>query len=101
MKIQSLLLAIAAASACAGAAAQEKPAADKAAAAAAARDAIVKRAEALSEDQIKKTHDIAALTRLAQIFNAKNDTQRLIWVLQRVGELMPNSGDLKLQLALV
>jgi len=96
MKIQSLILAIAAALVCSGAAAQEKPAADKAA----ARDAIVKRAEALTEDQVKKAHDIAALTRLAQIYNANGDTQRLIWVLQRVGELMPNSGDLKLQLAL-
>lgn len=62
---------------------------------------VTQRAEALTEDQINQSHDIAALTRLAQLYGSRNDDQRLAWVLHRVSELTPNSGDLKLQLALV
>ena len=61
----------------------------------------MQRAEALTEDQIKESHDVQGLSKLAQIYEAKEDTQRLSWVFRRVSELMPNSGNLKLQLALV
>ncbi len=64
-------------------------------------NAVAQRAEALTEDQINQSHDVAALSRLAQLYGSRNDDQRLAWVLHRVSELTPNSGDLKLQLALV
>ncbi len=95
MKTQSWMFAALLALLCASAAAQ-----DKKASAEAAQAAIVQRAEALTEDQIKESRDIPALSKLAQIYEAKNDTQRLSWILRRVSELMPNSGNLKLQLAL-
>lgn len=62
--------------------------------------ALVQRAEALSEEQIKQSHDLEGLSKLGQIYGAQNDMPRLIWVLQRTSELLPNSGDLKLQLAM-
>src|SRR5690349_21376202 len=99
MKIQSLILAGALVSLSVAAVAQDQGAAGKDKAAV-ARENIVKRAEALTEEQIKQSRDLKNLSRLAQVYNAQNDTQRLIWVLQRAGDLMPNSGDLKLQLAL-
>ncbi|MEO8801769.1 MAG: hypothetical protein ABI304_12430 [Rudaea sp.] len=99
MKIQSCILALALALPIMGAVAQDKPA-DPEQARAAAEANMVKRAEALSESQIKQSHDLQGLTRLAQIYNAQHDTQRFTWVLRRVVELVPNSGDLKMQLAL-
>lgn len=99
MKIQSCILALALALPVMGAVAQDKPA-DPEQARAAAEAAMAKRAEALTETQIKQSHDLRGLTRLAQIYNAQHDTQRFTWVLQRVVALMPNSGDLKMQLAL-
>ncbi len=99
MKVQSCILAAALALPFAGAFAQDKVA-NPDQARAAAEAAMVKRAEALSESQIKQSHDVHGLSRLAQIYNAQHDTKRFIWVLQRVVELMPNSGDLKMQLAL-
>ncbi len=62
--------------------------------------AITQRAEALTEEQISQSHDVAGLGKLAQIYEAKGDMQRMTWVLRRVSELMPNSGNLKMQLAL-
>ena len=96
MKIQSWILGAAAYMACLGAAAQDPPAAAKDA----ARQAMIERAEALTEAQIGQSHDIAALGRLAQMYISKGDTQRFAWALHRVTELMPDSGDLKLQLAM-
>jgi hypothetical protein len=100
MKIQSWLVAGALASLSIGAAAQTQPAPDQAAAAQAARETMIKGAEAFTEDQIKQSHDVASLSKLAQLYNSQNDTQRFIWTLRRITELMPNSGDLRLQLAL-
>lgn len=97
LRIQSWLLAAAAAAIPFAAAAQQAPAAD---AAAKAQAELIKRAEALTETQVQQSHDTAALSRLGQIYAAQNDMQRFIWVLKRVGELSPNSGDLKLQLAM-
>ncbi len=93
MKTQSWMFVAAFALVGASAVAQEKKASGE--------SAVTQRAEALTEDQINQSHDIAALTRLAQLYGSQNDDQRLAWVLHRVSELTPNSGDLKLQLALV
>lgn len=62
---------------------------------------VQQRAEALTKEQIEQSHDVAALSRLAQVYAQQNDNERLSWVFKRVTELMPNSGDIKLQLALV
>ena len=96
MKTQSWTLAATLALVFGSAAAQEKKTS-----AASPQASVAQRAEALTEDQINQSHDIAALTRLAQVYGAQNDNQRLAWVLHRVSELTPNSGDLKMQLALV
>jgi sugar lactone lactonase YvrE len=95
MKIQSLLLASLLAPLCA--VAQDKPAATQEQS---PQQMMVEKAEALSEDQIKQSHDLVGLSALTQIYNSKGDTQRMVWTLRRVTELMPNSGDLKLQLAM-
>jgi hypothetical protein len=97
MKIQPWILAGLLAPLCAVAIAQDKPAA---ATAASPRASVAQKAEALTEDQIKQSHDLPALTRLAQLYNSQQDMQRFTWTLERVVELMPNSGDLKLQLAM-
>jgi hypothetical protein len=81
----------------AGSAASAQPV--KAPAASAAE--VKQRAESLTHEQIDQSHDVAALTRLAQVYAQQNDNERLSWVFKRVSELMPNSGDIKLQLALV
>jgi DNA-binding beta-propeller fold protein YncE len=96
MKTKSWMLAAALTLLCAAAGAQ-----DKKASAESAQAAVSQRAEALTQEQISKSHDVPGLTRLAQIYAQKNDDQRLAWVLARVSELSPNSGDLKMQLALV
>jgi sugar lactone lactonase YvrE len=97
LRIQSWILAAAVAAIPFAAAAQSAPSAD---AAAKARAELVKRAEALTEDQVMQSHDMAGLSALGQVYAAQNDMPRFIWVLKRVGELSPNSGELKLQLAL-
>jgi len=98
MKIQSRLFATVLVALCASGHAEDKPAA--AASAEAARENVVKRAEAMTEEQIKQSHDVAALSKLAQLYDKQNDMQRFIWTLHRITELMPNSGDLRLQLAM-
>jgi len=57
-------------------------------------------AEQLTEQQIKSTTNREALSRLAQFYNGR-DLQRFIWAMQRLVELYPNSGALRLQLAAV
>ncbi|MDR3385508.1 MAG: hypothetical protein P4L92_00530 [Rudaea sp.] len=96
MKIQSWLLASLLVPLSSMASAQDKPAA----APPSAQATMAKKAEALTEEQIKQSHDLPALSRLAQLYNSQQDMQRLTWVLERVSALLPNSGDLKLQLAL-
>ena len=95
MRIQSLLLASLLAPLCAFA--QDKPAA---APEQSPQQMLVDKAEALSEEQLNQSHDLVGLSALAQIYSAKGDLQRMVWTLRRVCELMPNSGDLKMQLAL-
>jgi len=97
MKIQSRFFAAVLVALCASSHAQDRPAA--APSAEAARDSLVKRAETLTEEQIKQSHDVAALSKLAQIYDSQHDLQRFIWALRRITELMPNSGELRLQLA--
>lgn len=54
----------------------------------------------LTEQQIKQIGSAAAVSKLAESFNAHGDIQRLTWALERMVELLPNSGDLKYQLAI-
>lgn len=82
-------------------AAKAAPAVPKAPTAAeSAQAARVRAAENLSEQQIKSTTNREALSRLAQLYNGR-DLQRFIWAMQRLVELYPNSGALRLQLAAV
>ncbi len=99
MKLQSLILATLVSMLSISAFAQDKPS-SQTSAAARARAAVIKRADALSEDQINQSHDVKSLSKLAQLYNAQHDTKRFIWALKRITELMPNSGNLKLQLAI-
>jgi X-X-X-Leu-X-X-Gly heptad repeat protein len=97
MKIQSWLLLSLLAPFCTAVGAQDKGTAQPQAA---AQATLAQKAEALTEEQIKQSRDVAALSRLAQLYNSQQDMQRFTWALARVSELMPNSGDLKLQLAM-
>lgn len=54
----------------------------------------------LDEGQIKSTKNFEALTKLAQLYNGR-DLKRFTWAMERLCELMPNSGVLRLQLAAV
>lgn len=56
---------------------------------------------ALTEAQIKQAEVPTALYRLAAIYKQSGDLQRLVWSLQRLTALMPNTGELKLALASV
>ena len=53
----------------------------------------------LEEAQIAQMTVPAALLRLAALYKQNGDLQHLGWTLQRLVELQPNSGDLKLALA--
>jgi hypothetical protein len=99
MKIQSWLLLGLLAPLCMTASAQDK-AAKPAPSAQSTQPSLAQKAEALTEEQIKQSRDVAALSKLAQLYNSQHDMQRFTWALARVSELMPNSGDLKLQLAM-
>ncbi|HSE12642.1 MAG TPA: hypothetical protein VLB69_08410 [Rudaea sp.] len=84
--------------------AQEKPVAPRAQAQsrqAAAQSDLVQKAEALTEEQIAESRDIAGLTRLSELYNSIGDTKRFTRTVQRLTELMPESGQLKLQLAMI
>lgn len=105
MKIQALAYALLslcglAAVHAAEPAAKAATAVPKAAAAGSADDARLRAAESLTEQQIKSTTNREALSRLAQFYNGR-DLQRFIWSMQRLVELYPNSGALRLQLAAV
>lgn len=100
MKIQlraALALFLTAAAPFAGA--QEKPAAP--APAPAGQPDLAAKAEALTEEQIKVSPDIGALSKLAGVYNSIGDMKRFAWTLRRLTELVPDSGQLKLQLAMV
>lgn len=52
-----------------------------------------------TEDQIKKITSISVASKLAEFYNAKGDVERFTWTLKHLTTLMPNSGELKYQLA--
>lgn len=56
-------------------------------------------AAALSQAQIHSSTDTRALTQLAALYQQTGDSERLAWVLQRLTELEPGNGDIKLALA--
>lgn len=56
-------------------------------------------AAVLSQAQILSSTDTRALTRLAAVYQQAGDSERLTWVLQRLTELEPGNGDIKLALA--
>lgn len=53
----------------------------------------------LTQAQIAALETPAALSRLAGVYKEKGDYEHLKWALERLVELLPNSGDLKLALA--
>jgi hypothetical protein len=55
----------------------------------------------LTETQIKQAEVPSALYRLAAVYKQSGDLERLVWALQRLIVLMPNTGELKLALASV
>ncbi len=66
----------------------------------AAQAELIKKAEALTEQQIKQSRDPASLTKLAQLYSAQHDTQRFTWTLEQLTKMLPNLGNLRLQLAM-
>src|SRR5678815_3378611 len=102
MNIQSrVLLAGLLAATVVSANAQTKPAAAAAQAQARQADALTQKAEALTVEQIGESKDIAGLTRLSEVYNAIGDMPRFTRTVQRLTELLPDSGQLKLQLAMI
>ncbi len=102
MKIQLRnVVAAVLATGCIVAAAQEKPAASPAQQAQApAQASLTEKAEALTQDQIKASSDIASLSKLGSLYNSIGDMKRFAWTLKRLTELVPDSGPLRLQLAM-
>ena len=66
----------------------------------AARAELVKQAMALTQEQIKQSRDLKGLSRLAQIYAEEKQSGHLIWTLEQLTALLPNSGNLRMQLAL-
>ena len=82
--------------------AQTEPAAPAAnAAPARPADALTQKAETLTLEQIGESKDIGGLTRLSEVYNSIGDTPRFTRTVQRLTELLPDSGQLKLQLAMI
>jgi sugar lactone lactonase YvrE len=79
--------------------AQEKPAA--ATAPARQADALTQKAEALTLEQIGESKDIAGLSKLSEVYNSIGDVPRFTRTVQRLTELLPESGQLKLQLSMI
>jgi hypothetical protein len=61
---------------------------------------MLKKAEAFTQEQIKQSRDPKALSQLAQLYVEAKDTERLTWVFEQLTQLFPNSGNLRLQLAM-
>ncbi|HET7780415.1 MAG TPA: hypothetical protein VFL07_17875 [Rudaea sp.] len=82
--------------------AQTEPAAPAAnAAPARPADALTQKAETLTLEQIGESKDIGGLTRLSEVYNSIGDTPRFTRTVPRLTELLPDSGQLKLQLAMI
>lgn len=67
----------------------------------ASADAVAAKAEALTEEQVSQSRDISGLTKLSEIYDSVGDTERFTWALKRLTELVPDSGQLRLQLAML
>ncbi|HEY0181017.1 MAG TPA: tetratricopeptide repeat protein, partial [Dokdonella sp.] len=91
MKIKRILHALAFALMTSAASAQEMPAGG-------GRPALDP--ATLTEQQIAQVQVPQALFKLAEIYKRSGDAQRLIWSLQRLSVLRPDTGDLKLALAM-
>jgi sugar lactone lactonase YvrE len=103
MNIQSRVLLAGLLAACAVSAnAQTTPGAPAAKAAPARQaDALTQKAQTLTLEQIGESKDIAGLTKLSELYNSIGDVPRFTRTVQRLTELLPDSGQLKLQLAMI
>jgi sugar lactone lactonase YvrE len=66
----------------------------------AAHAEMIKKAETFTEQQIKQARDPGALSRLAPLYLEAKDNERYTWTLEQLSTLLPNSGKLRLQLAM-
>ncbi|MBS0590168.1 MAG: hypothetical protein JSR65_05965 [Proteobacteria bacterium] len=66
----------------------------------AAKAEMVKKAQALTQEEIMQARDPNSLSRLGQIYAEAGDPERFTWTLERLVQLLPNSGNLRLQLAM-
>jgi sugar lactone lactonase YvrE len=67
----------------------------------AAKAEMIKKAVALTRDQIMQSHDPNALRKLAQIYTDAGEPEHMQWTLERLTQLFPNSGNLRVQLAMI
>lgn len=61
---------------------------------------MIRRAQALTQQQISESRDLQSLSKLAQIYTEINDTPHLTWTLEQLTRLLPNAGELRLKLAM-
>ncbi len=66
----------------------------------AAKAEMVKKAMALTKEQIMESRDPNALGKLGEIYSDAGEAERFTWTLERLTQLLPNSGNLRLQLAM-
>ncbi|UXI67477.1 hypothetical protein [Tahibacter amnicola] len=98
MKVQALVFALMISGFAGTTQAADQAAAPAAAAPSASADDPMARAAKLTEQEIKSSSNREALGQLAGLYNGK-DVERFIWTLERLVELTPNSGELRMQLA--
>lgn len=65
----------------------------------AAMQQAMQRAESLTQQQIKGSHDVASLAELKQLYRNAGDQQRYRWTLEQLTKLVPGSLQTKLELA--
>ncbi|MBN8885816.1 MAG: hypothetical protein J0I77_08860 [Rudaea sp.] len=66
----------------------------------AAKAEIINKAKALTKEEIMQSRDPNSLGKLGQIYAEAGEPERFIWTLERLTQLFPNSGNLRLQLAM-
>ena len=66
----------------------------------AAKAEMLKKAQALSQEEIMQSRDPNSLSRLGQLYAEAGDAERFTWTLERLVQLFPNSGNLRMQLAM-
>ncbi|WP_395644284.1 hypothetical protein [Rudaea sp.] len=66
----------------------------------AAKAEMTKKAVALTRDQIMQSRDPNSLSKLGEIYVEAGEPEHLAWTLERLCQLFPNSGNLRLQLAM-